>query len=136
MRVASEEMMRHMSDDENGTINLFIYGTLKRGQSRHHALKKQRFIDEVSTAPHYRLVSCGEYPGLIRADDDRGLSIHGELWRIDRSLLSRLDAIESVDEQLYERASVTLSRPYESMAVQTYIYLGNTNALPDIGSQW
>ena len=62
-----------------GSVLLFVYGTLKRGHCRARMLDGQRFIGGVQTKPIYRLVNCGKYPGLIRADTADGRAIEGEL---------------------------------------------------------
>lgn len=125
-----------MTESEKNDTLLFIYGTLKRGHCRHQAMAGQQFIADVATEPHYRLVSCGNYPGLVHAVNGKGLSIRGELWNVNEACLDRLDRIEGVDEQLYERTAVKLSGQYASLDVQTYYFLGPSENLPDIGNAW
>ena len=80
---------------------LFVYGTLKRGQGRSALLAGQTFLGEARTEPHYRLYSNGAFPCLVEAED--GVSIQGELWKVDDACLVRLDAVEGVDGGLFER---------------------------------
>ena len=80
-------------------MKLFIYGTLKRGHSRADAMNGQRFLGIAQTAPKYRMFDCGEYPGLVEADD--GVSITGELWDVDQVCLNVLDELEGTNIDLF-----------------------------------
>jgi len=113
-------------------MKLFIYGTLKRGHSRAGALKEQRFLGEAQTVPKYRMVDCGDYPGLVAADE--GVSIAGELWEVDQACLDMLDELEGVSLNLFRRAAVELQPPYRNEEVVVYFYQGNTVGLPDCGA--
>jgi gamma-glutamylcyclotransferase (GGCT)/AIG2-like uncharacterized protein YtfP len=72
---------------------LFIYGTLKRGQSAHHLLAGQAFLGDAITEPRYRIVDLGPHPALI-ADDIDGVFVHGELWTVDDACLEMLNDYE------------------------------------------
>jgi gamma-glutamylaminecyclotransferase len=91
-------------------IPLFVYGTLMRGECRHYLLVKECFLGEVRTAPGYRLLHLGDYPGLIEADRE-GKSILGELYAVSPDCLERLDEMEGVSVGLYERREVELIEP-------------------------
>jgi len=122
----------------NGTRQkLFVYGTLKRGYCRAHALAGQRFLGTARTTSKYRLYDCGDYPGLVRAaDGKRGRSIVGELWNIDESCLPVLDEMEGVSAGLYERAAVHLQPPHDGEYVVSYFYRRSVQGLRDCGSHW
>ena len=114
---------------------VFVYGTLKRGGCRHHHLGEAEFLGTASTMPDFRLFDCGEYPGMVRSES--GLSIEGELWRIDRKQISELDDVEGVDLGLYERVEIKVQD--ESLQVifaWTYLYLRSTHGMPDLGTRW
>ncbi len=115
-------------------MKLFIYGTLKRGRSRAGAMNGQRFLDNAQTAPKYRMIDCGEYPGLVEADD--GVSIEGELWDVDQACLDVLDELEGTSINLFRRASVELQPPRENDQAVAYFYRGSTARLSDCGSCW
>lgn len=116
------------------SIRIFVYGTLKRGYERAFVLQGQRLLGEAATRPRYRIFDCGEYPGLV--DAEQGVSIHGELWSVDSACLRRLDEVEGVAYRLYERREVQLLEPYADAPVQAYFYLRSTNGLPDCGNCW
>lgn len=115
-------------------VQLFVYGTLKRGGSRAAAMAGQRFVDVVHTAPHYRIFDCGGYPGLVEVIS--GLSIEGELWEVDANCLAQLDDIEGVALNLYERRPIQLAAPYGQTAVQSYFYQRSVLGRRDCGVRW
>jgi len=118
-------------------MKLFIYGTLKRQQSRAGALDGQRFIGEAKTLARYRLFDTGSYPVLVGCHEveDGGLEIEGELWHVDADCLARLDEIECVPE-LFRRQPVMLSLPAGYDDVETYIYQRSVMGLRDCGARW
>ena len=70
-----------------------IYGTFMRGQPGHANLEGARFLEDVETAPAYRLWEIdGRWPALI--EDDEGAAIAGQLWEIEETHLARLAEIE------------------------------------------
>jgi adenine/guanine/hypoxanthine permease len=57
-------------------------GTVMRGEPAHANLGGCTFLEEVQTAPVYRLYSIGDrYPAMVRADEG-GASIRAELYRV------------------------------------------------------
>ena len=90
---------------------IFVYGTLKRGDVRAPLLAGQVFIGGAQTLPAYRLFNVGPYPAMVEAQPNgfSGLSITGELWRVDQVCLARLDEEEGLDEGLYERRMIELA---------------------------
>jgi gamma-glutamylcyclotransferase (GGCT)/AIG2-like uncharacterized protein YtfP len=72
------------------TIELFVNGTLMRGDVLHANLDGARFVSEDRTAPRYRLYSIGDvHPGMVAAERD-GVSVSGELYELDLDHLERL----------------------------------------------
>ena len=114
---------------------IFVYGTLKRGLSNHHWLSSQRFLGEARTAPRYRMVDCGGYPGMFGVAEN-GLSIRGEVWEVDDEGRRKLDVLEDVDAGLYELVPVSLLPPFDDGSVSTYIYRWPVAGRPDIGEEW
>jgi len=115
-------------------MHLFVYGTLKRGGSRHEYLSQQKFVATVRTRPRYRLYDLGDYPGLVEQADGR--TIEGELWDIDADCLSQLDAVEGCDEGRYRRSAIELLPPHDRLAVAAYFYAGTVEGMPDCGARW
>jgi gamma-glutamylcyclotransferase (GGCT)/AIG2-like uncharacterized protein YtfP len=70
-----------------------IYGTFMRGQPGHVNLDGASFVEDVTTAPAYRLFEVDErWPALI--PDDDGIPIAGQLWEIAADHLARLSELE------------------------------------------
>jgi gamma-glutamylcyclotransferase (GGCT)/AIG2-like uncharacterized protein YtfP len=111
---------------------LFIYGTLKRGQVNHHLLASETFLSEAHTAPHYRLLNLGWYPGLARVRQG-GQSIFGELWEVSSQCLQDLDAYEG-DE--YARQSVALLDHNFDTVTEMYVLKNPDLTRPDAGTTW
>lgn len=86
-----------MTQHPGGTFRLFVYGTLKRGGTRHPPLASQRFLGECHTTPHYGLYLFGTYPGLKRCPEG-GQVVHGELFEVDASLRQWLDLVEGAPD--------------------------------------
>jgi len=112
---------------------IFVYGTLKRGEANHGQLAGQTFVGAAATKAAYRLYALDGYPGMVEAGDGR--SIPGEIWRVDERRLARLDAFEGVPEGLYRRAEVHLLSPHDRPAIETYLYLQSTEGRFEL-SRW
>jgi gamma-glutamylcyclotransferase (GGCT)/AIG2-like uncharacterized protein YtfP len=77
------------------TVELFVNGTLMRGDVLHRNLDGSRFIAEARTAARYRLFSIGDvHPGMIETAGADGVSVAGELYEVDLTHLERLIASE------------------------------------------
>lgn len=122
-----------------GCKHVFVYGTLKRGQSRASFLDSAGFIGKAVTRPFYRLYSVhGMYPALVeasRADvSTPGVAVEGEVFKVDDAIVEYLDVVEGVDTGLYQR------RPIEVVGfgeiVESYFWRGKIKELDDIGSRW
>ncbi len=78
---------------------LYVNGTLMRGYGLHGNLSGAEFLEEVSTAPKYRVHSIGDvHPGMYKVDSD-GASIAGELYAVPMGVL--LKVIEGEPPGLY-----------------------------------
>ena len=113
---------------------VFLYGTLKQGQSLHYAVEGQVFLGHARTEPRYRLFSLGTYPGMVPSE--QGLPIEGEVWEVDGRCLRNLDEIEGVAEGEYDRAAIPLQAPFDDEPAYAYIYLGDITGLGDCGTRW
>jgi gamma-glutamylaminecyclotransferase len=109
---------------------IFVYGTLKRGCRNHSVLQSAEFLTTAWTEPGYRMVNCGDYPGLVRAEP--GERVCGELYRVDEALLATLDEFEDAPNE-YERLTIRLSDGAEAHA---YLYRGDVAHLPGCGPVW
>lgn len=115
----------------HASIRLFVYGTLKRGESRANHMAGQTFLGPARTVTGYRLYEVESYPGLV--EDEVGISIEGELWDVDPQCLAKLDVVECVPE-LYRRGEIVLE--YPQRAAESYFFRGPVAGLRDCGSSW
>jgi gamma-glutamylcyclotransferase (GGCT)/AIG2-like uncharacterized protein YtfP len=80
-------------------INIFVYGSLKRGLRNHHFLETGRFIGPGTTRRDFDLLDLGYFPAAIRPGK---FAIRGELFAVDRRTLNTLDFLEG-NGSLYQR---------------------------------
>jgi gamma-glutamylcyclotransferase (GGCT)/AIG2-like uncharacterized protein YtfP len=86
-------------------IELFVNGTLMRGQALHSNLAGAEFLGAFRTAPRYRLYSIADlHPGMFEVDQG-GVSVAGELYRLPDEVWEQVEAGEPPN--LY-RGPVTL----------------------------
>lgn len=111
-------------------MQVFIYGTLKKGQCRAFAMRGT-FLGETRTLPKYRLNDLGAYPGLTK-DEENGKAIFGELWDVDENCLFSLDRIEG-HPTLFKREAVELEHP-DSKDTVAYFWQGKLGK--DCGVCW
>lgn len=114
-------------------MRVFVYGSLKRGQSNHAAyMAGQTYLGPARTLPAFRLYDLGQYPGLVACAN--GVAIEGELWEVDAECLRRLDQLESIDVGEYERQRVRLAEP--PVEAWIYLYCGDITGARDCGPAW
>ena len=92
---------------------VFVYGTLLRGEVNHHLLSGARLLGPHRTAPCFTLFLLGAYPGAVRTGT---AALVGEVFRLDPAGLERLDRLEEYP-RLYAR------RPLPSPYGRAWIYL-------------
>jgi gamma-glutamylcyclotransferase (GGCT)/AIG2-like uncharacterized protein YtfP len=83
---------------------VFVYGSLMRGEAHHERLAGARFLGAARTPPAYTLVSLGEYPALVAGG---GTCVEGELYAVDADTLAALDRFEEHPD-LYRRTAIAL----------------------------
>lgn len=73
--------------------NLFVYGTLMRGEVRHPTLEQCSIGDGRSASVKGVLVDFDDYPGMLTGEEG---TVYGEVYQIDQmySTLQTLDTIE------------------------------------------
>jgi gamma-glutamylcyclotransferase (GGCT)/AIG2-like uncharacterized protein YtfP len=80
--------------DVSEYVDLFVNGTLMRGEALHGNLEHARFVREARTARRYRMYSIGDvHPGMLPTEAG-GVSLEGELYRLDLEQLEQLIAGE------------------------------------------
>ena len=83
-------------DSLNFPLRVFVYGTLKKGESNHICMAEARatFICRAKTKAFRKLV-CNGLPYLHDGDDPSGYQVEGEIYEIpDSAGLAVLDRLE------------------------------------------
>lgn len=121
---------------------LFVYGTLKRGFNNHGYLIGSDFVGifEIEGA---KLLDLGYAPGLLLAglpfdDKARASKVRGELFKVDKKTIERIDALEG-HPSLYERQHLCWYEyaPSCSRPVHGYVWKGTHRPDPTIyTSEW
>ncbi|XP_051881792.1 gamma-glutamylaminecyclotransferase-like isoform X2 [Pristis pectinata] len=99
--------------NKRNMTNVFVYGTLKKGQPNHHYMidgtqGKGKYCGSGVTAEKYPLVVAGKYNIPFLLDEPgSGQEVSGEIYTIDAQLLQFLDEFESCPE-LYQRKQVKI----------------------------
>lgn len=75
----------------DGGRRLF-YGTLTVAEPGEALLEGASFVEEVRTAPHYRLFSLSGFPVLV--DDPSGRSLAAQVWHVPAELWETIVASE------------------------------------------
>lgn len=95
-------------------FELFVYGTLMKGEHHHSELASAEFLGAAETEPAFALVQIDYYPALLRGGSSK---VIGELYRVDAATLERLDQLEEVPHY-YVREPVLLS---DGRSVDSYV---------------
>jgi gamma-glutamylcyclotransferase (GGCT)/AIG2-like uncharacterized protein YtfP len=89
-------------------MKIFVYGTLRSGDSRHRALQGSTFVCPGFTKGV--LYNLGSFPAAVfdqNVDEDR--QIFGEIYEVNDSyILGQLDAIEGVSSSFYKRKTINV----------------------------
>jgi gamma-glutamylcyclotransferase (GGCT)/AIG2-like uncharacterized protein YtfP len=99
---------------------IFVYGSLKKNKKLHYYLKTAEFIAEAKTCFSYPLIlsKSGWYPYLLNMKN-RGKQIKGEIYKLDYTLLKRLDRLEEVPHY-YVRKKICVKINGKSREVWCY----------------
>jgi gamma-glutamylaminecyclotransferase len=97
-----------MSNNNDGAIRVFVYGSLKSGFGNHGVLKGATFVEDAQLDGGYKMVSLGGFPGVIQVDDQEAV-ISGEVYEVDGSGLAALDMLEG-NGSFYTRVKVKTNR--------------------------
>jgi gamma-glutamylcyclotransferase (GGCT)/AIG2-like uncharacterized protein YtfP len=121
-------------------MDLFVYGSLKKGFSNHHFLEGAVFLGQAVTRDAARLIDCGGFPGIVPPSGDGDYQIEGEVWRIQPESLPAIDWLEDVDTGIYCRTEwpVLLGEAVnrrETVAT-IYLYQGKGEGRKEVGPCW
>lgn len=117
---------RQSSDDDNDVCNIpvFVYGSLLSNLGNHRVISDGiRIAGEYTTSKHYKMISLGGFPGVLRrqkpsqfehaSEQIRRHSIYrpikGELYKVNKKILRGLDALEG-NGSFYTRYRVPINK--------------------------
>jgi gamma-glutamylaminecyclotransferase len=92
-------------------MKVFVYGTLRRGQSNHGLLAKASSLGLDATLPAWTLHHLGDWPALAQGGST---AVVGELYEVDAPTLAELDALEEVPT-VYQRIPILLRSGRDAM---------------------
>ncbi|HAS6311208.1 TPA: gamma-glutamylcyclotransferase [Vibrio vulnificus] len=104
---------------------VFVYGTLRKGESNHHYLQHSEFLGGCQSGQEYRLYDLGDYPAV--GEGNRAVS--GEVYLIDDATLQVLDKLEDVPVE-YRRE--TIATPFGQAWI--YLYQDSSKLVEEIAS--
>lgn len=70
---------------------VFVYGTLKYGESNSYILRNSIFVGTFKTDPKYNLHDLGPFPAVV---PDGNVSVIGEVYLVDNDTMEKLDFLE------------------------------------------
>lgn len=107
-------------------LRIFVYGTLRKAEVNHYLLEGAAYLGEHRTLSRYKMLHLGAYPGVIEGGST---PIQGEVYRIDRAHLAKLDRLEDYP-RLYTRKLI--QTPWGRAWI--YLYQGSKADRELIGS--
>ncbi len=94
---------------------IFVYGTLKKGDSNHQLLDGSEYICTTRTIGKYTMLDLGLFPGVLKDERSSRSSasfIHGEVYDITPHTLEALDNYEG---EWYFREEIELEFGIEAL---------------------
>lgn len=111
-----EESIRSINAAFQGT-NIFVYGTLLKGQSNHRSfLKDENFIG-TGTVEGYDMYDLGCFPGIVKGTG----KVCGEVYSLTADELKRIDRLEG-EGSLYKKVKTTV-RMADASEVKAFVYV-------------
>ena len=83
---------------------VFVYGTLLKGESNHDLLRRGKFLGATKTQPEFTMIDLGAFPAIF---EQGKTAVAGEVYEVDLATVAKLDRLEGVPD-LYTRKSVEL----------------------------
>lgn len=113
------------------STNVFVYGTLMRGERAHSFLADAEYVGEFYLRD-YAIYSLGLYPGIRQK---KGSVVYGEVYAVDERMLREMDRYEG-EGSLYNRTPVTVERDNERIDAVAYVYAQEIHGNEIAGGRW
>lgn len=107
-----ESMYGNLWDDVNDvthtvktkeTFKIFVYGTLKKGNSNHGYLSDAKFLYKATTVKKWAMVGKGMPFPYILGEHTEGYNIIGEVYEVDEDTKEILDILEGAPSHYIEQ---------------------------------
>lgn len=95
-------------------LRVFVYGTLRRGETNHHLLTQSRFLCVAKTEPLFSLFDLGGFPAMCSGGCT---GVVGEVFEVSQEVIETLDELEGHPDW-YTRTTIRLS---DGMLADTYL---------------
>jgi gamma-glutamylaminecyclotransferase len=114
------EGMEKKPDD---TFLVFVYGTLKAGESNHsYHLSGAQFVGKGTTLEQYAMHDNGGYPVVFKLGDK---PVTGEVYEVSKSQLDKLDYLEGHPRFFKrEQINVKVDEPIALGEKECWMYFG------------
>lgn len=113
------------------STNVFVYGTLMRGEGAHFYLSKAKFAGEYRLRD-FAIFNLGWYPGIRPR---KGGVVYGEVYAVDDGMLRDMDRYEG-EGSLYHRTPVTVENDKERIDAVAYVYAQEIGGNEIAGGRW
>ncbi|TCP29226.1 gamma-glutamylcyclotransferase (GGCT)/AIG2-like uncharacterized protein YtfP [Scopulibacillus darangshiensis] len=101
--------------------NVFVYGTLRKGERNHHLLADSPCIAEQAWTNGQLFATDSYYPAMILGED----LVYGEVYTVTDEILAQLDELENhkgdPETDLYDRKATAIHTDSETL--QAFVYL-------------
>jgi gamma-glutamylcyclotransferase (GGCT)/AIG2-like uncharacterized protein YtfP len=115
---------------------VFVYGTLRRGERNHGLLAGSRRVREQAWVTGTLHETGFDYPALVLSGAGR---VYGEIYAVSGETLASLDELEQYearsDRNLFERVKVTAQTDQGEQTVELYVQ-PEPNGVPIAGGDW
>ncbi|MCA0988709.1 gamma-glutamylcyclotransferase family protein [Guptibacillus algicola] len=114
---------------------VFVYGTLRKGESNHHVIEGATLLEEYSWTSGALYDTGAGYPAMFGSSEH---VVYGEIYEVDDTYLSRIDVLEGFQEgrsaNLYDRVIQTVHSKEKTYDAITYIMKTRSSSFGQIDS--
>jgi gamma-glutamylcyclotransferase (GGCT)/AIG2-like uncharacterized protein YtfP len=113
-------------------MNLFVYGTLKKGYGNHHIIADAEFLGTAKTPRNYDIFPVHPAGGFPICVENGKFHVLGELYKINEKILARCDQLESHPD-FYRRKLIKLhDGPLDYIYIYPHHYEPSWNGIVQI----
>lgn len=114
-------------------VNIFVYGTLKKGFSNHKLIERAKYIGDskIDNFDIFKVGYRGSFPAIVKGEGE----VFGEIYELPFSNLKTVDRLEGYEgkkcsNNLYDRELIKVKMC--DKIIDAYVYIWNKNRdLPD-----